>query len=98
MYLPVEFGNRIFSFIIAVYEMFYLFCLVVVADKKGIGCINNNKIVNSYQSYMFTGCLDKIVRGRKILRNSNIALTVMQLAVIQGFKCTQIIPLGLKSN
>jgi hypothetical protein len=98
MYLPVEFGNRIFALIITVYEKFYLLCLAVVANKESIGCVNHNKIVNSNQSNMFSGCLDKIVRGRKILRDPDIALTVMQLAVVQGFKCTKVIPLGLKSN
>src|SRR5665647_3302 len=98
MYLPVEFGNRIFALIIAVYELFYLLCLAVVANKESIGRVNHNEIVNSNQSYMFSGCLDKIIRGRKILRDPNIALTVMQLAVIQGFECTQVIPLGLESN
>jgi hypothetical protein len=61
VHLPVKFGNWITALIIPVDQLFHLFRMPVVADKECIGCVDNNEVMNSNQSYMFSWCLHKII-------------------------------------
>jgi hypothetical protein len=92
----MEFGNRIIALIVACNQLFYLLCVPVITDKKCIICINDDQVINTNQSDMFTRCMYKVVFRGKILSRTNIPITIMRFNIIQGFERSQVTPLGIK--
>ena len=98
VHLPVEFGDLQVLFPEPADQLLHLLGLGRVADKERIGSVNNDEVMDTDETDMFSRCMNIIIACGKELCLPYIAFRVMLLDIVECLECPEVAPCGLQGD
>jgi len=98
VHLTVEFGHLRILFLEPADQLFHLLSLGSVADKQRIDSVNDDEVMNTDETDMFSRCMNIIIACGKELRLPDITFRVVLFDLVECLECPEIAPCGLQGN
>ena len=77
-------------------SLFHLLGMGSIADQQCIGSVNNDEVMDTYETNIFSRCMDKIIARGKELRLPDISFRIMLFDIIKSLECSEIAPCGVQ--